>query len=204
MGKGKRNHRDRHPELPAGVPAESRYVNTTTLDQDLVTRTCRYTVSKPMVILYRLVGGLMVAAGLAYFFLLHGDLVASFCVALLGAIFLHQQAHFADSAAKRTMRELRGVDEKALTHTYYFTGEEFGVVMGDGSRRSFPCSAISAIHEDERAFVIMLDQHAGAISIDKRGFLRGNAADFGESLRHKALEAGARLHDTQRGRSTTK
>lgn len=183
MGSKSRGRRARqHRATRAGIPAEARYVNTTTLDDDLLVRLCRITQSRLVRVLYLALGCAMILAAALYLALGHGNAVSGAVILALGAAPLVQLWRLPRTTARRMSAQLGPQNSDERTTTYYFTATEVGSIARDGARRSFPYALVERVREDERMIALELRDRAGVIILDRNGFTKGSAKDFSEAL----------------------
>lgn len=173
------------------IPAEARYVNTTTLDDELLVRLCRLTQSKVVTVLYLVFGCAMIVAALLYVAVAHGNAISGAIITALGAFPLVQLWRLPRTTARRMSKELGGADSPDRTTTYYFTATEVGTVDRHGGRRSLPYAIIERVQQDDRMIALVMRDHSGVIVLDRNGFTKGSARDFSEAL-GKRLAASER------------
>ena len=176
-----------------GVPDEARYVNTTTLDDDMLERMCRLSESKPMKVLYVGFGAAIVVAAVLSVLLLKGNNGATaLIIGAFGAYFVWQGLNLSRMAARKFSRQLDQTGGSRTRETF-FTTSEIGNLDEDGSVHTIPYAAVESVTEDERMFGLVLRDDAGIIALDKGGFTRGSVDEFGPSLRAWVAESAARL-----------
>lgn len=196
----KKNKRHQAPRKGAGIPAEARYVNVTTLDDDLLQRICKLSESRAAGIAYLVFGILAIALAAVTFVFMHAELTTTLVLAGFGVLFLYQRTQLTKRTAKNLGKELDKTGEGARTRTMFFTASEVGTVDEDGSIHTFSYSAIDHVYEDERMFALVLHDDSGIVAVAKAGFSRGNAEDFGEAIRHHVEAANARMRSEVRPR----
>lgn len=202
MAKSKKRKANRRP-TGAGIPADARYVNVTTLDDDVLRRMCEATqgtVAPVANILYLVAGIAAIALAAVTYLLFHADLTTSLILAGFGILFLYQRSTLSKNAGKRIGKELDRGGEGARTRTTFFTATEVGALDEDGSVHTFPYAAVESVKEDDRIFTLVLRDSAGIIPISKAGFTRGDATEFGDSIRHHVSAAEARMNAEVRKR----
>lgn len=176
-----------------GIPADARYVNVTTLDDDLLERTAKLEQSAIANRLCLAVGIAMIAfAGVTLLFL-HADAVVAAIIAILGAVVIYQAHSSARRMARNYGRSLDQAGEDGRKRMTFFTATEMGTVDSDGSVHTLPYSAIDRVIEDDRMFAIRMSDEGGLMAIAKSGFTHGRAEDFGNSIRRRVAEAHRQL-----------
>lgn len=200
MAKRKHNHRPAD-RSSARIPEDARYVNTTTLDDDMLERMCKLSESPVSKFAYLAISVLMIVSAGAYFFLLRGNAFTALLVAALGGVFLYERTQLSARTARKFGRQLDAGGKGARTRTMFFTPTEMGSVdADDGSTHSIPYFSVTDVKEDERMIALVLQDDLGVIGLDKNGFARGNAEDFGEAIRRYVDAAKAKIQAETRPR----
>ncbi len=166
-----------HP-LPAGVPAGSLFVDETTLTNDQVKEACRLTVSPTLRVFYFGCGILIgVAAVLARVFWHISGLTCAL-VLLVGLMTVWQGNRLPLDNARRMIAALDRAGEKARQRTTYATEKELGVILSDGTRRTFGWSEFSRAVATPRLICLTLAKGSLIFMLDTQGFTKGDAAGF--------------------------
>ena len=166
-----------HP-LPAGVPAGSLFVNETTLTNDQVKEACRLTVSPTLRVFYFGCGILIgVAAVLARVFWHISGLTCAL-VLLVGLMTVWQGNRLPLDNARRMIAALDRAGEAARQRTTYATEKEMGVILSDGTRRTFGWSEFSRAVATSRLICLTLAKGSLIFMLDTQGFTKGDAAGF--------------------------
>lgn len=177
-----------------GIPADARYINVTTLDDDLLERTAKLEQSTIANRLTMGAGIAMVAFAAITLLFLHADPVVAAVIAILGGVVIYQSHFSARRMARNYGRGLDEAGEDGRKRMTFFTATEMGTVDSDGSVHTLPYAAIDRVIEDERMFAIRMTDDGGLMAISKSGFTHGNAEDFGESIRRRVAEAKKQLN----------
>lgn len=177
----------------AKIPADALFVNTTILDNDLLLRSCKLNVDKRARILHCVFGTIIIAVSAYYFFVNHGNAVAAAVVAAIGVFFYVRQARLASATARGAARKLDEMGDKARVSTYYFTASEFGTVMPDGSVAKIPYAGVEKIVSDNRMYALVMNEGAGVVALDRKGFTKGDEDSFFETISKAVADANAEL-----------
>lgn len=166
-----------HP-LPAGVPAGSLFVNETALTNDQVKEACKLTVSPTLRVFYFGCGILIgVAAVLARIFWHISGLTCAL-VLLVGLMTVWQGNRLPLDNARRMIAALDRAGEAARRRTTYATEKELGVILSDGTRRTFEWGEFSRAVATPRLICLTLAKGSLIFMLDTQGFTKGDAAGF--------------------------
>lgn len=176
-----------------GIPLGTRYVNVTTLDDDIIERIVKLTQSPLVRWAYLGVGvAALVLAAVTYLFF-HADALMTVILAAFGALFVYQGTQLPKRTAKRTGAELDRAGENARKRVTFFTANEMGTVNSDGSVHTLPYSAIESVSEDDRIVALRMREDGTYMALAKAGFTYGNADDFTGAIERRVAEAGKQM-----------
>lgn len=172
-----REHLSRN--LPAGVPAESLFVNETEITNRIITQACSLTVSPTMRLVYLAIGiGIGVAGVLGRIFFSLSTL-ALILMLVLGFTFVWQSMHLGMEPARRMMKQFADAGAEIRRHVYFATEDEVGFVLYDGTVRSYPWGKVDEFAGTKDTFILTLkDRNPITFMIDAHGFTRGTREDF--------------------------
>lgn len=201
MAKSKKHtKRPAHRAGMGNVPTEARYINVTTLDDDMLARVCKLSGSRMMDVIYLVFGIIALVSAALVLVFLHANPVTAAVMVGFGCLFLYQRQQLPIKAAKQFGKELDKGGEGARTRTLFFTAHDVGTVDDDGSAHTFPYSSVERVVEDDRMYALVLRDEAGVVAVSKAGFKRGTSDDFGEMIRRRVDEANTQLASELRPR----
>lgn len=164
--------------LPAGVPADALFVNKTSLTNAQVKEACRLTVSPTLRVFYFACGILLgVAAVLARVFW-HISGLTTALVLLVGLMTVWQGNRLPLDNARRMIAALDRTGEDARERLTFATEKELGVILSDGTRRTFAWSEFGRAVATPTIICLTLTKGSLIFMLDTQGFTKGDAAGF--------------------------
>lgn len=171
--------------LPADAPDNTRFVNVTNLDYDVMTHGAELAVDKKSQKTYLVTSGVLAAAGVVFLFLtqLAGSLwIGLLCIVVAGITFWRQR-NMVPSAVKRNVKDLTLAGPKARRRTIYFADDRATVILPDGSPLVYPSTAFSSVKSDAKVYLLEIRKDGGSLVLDKGSFTYGDVGDFDELMK---------------------
>jgi hypothetical protein len=161
-----------------GVPDDAPYVCEFDLDIDMLVRSARLTLNKKIDTLCRVVGIMVIVAGVAYWLLLHGDPLIMAVVVLLGVLLIMQRSRLTRTAAAETDKQLEDAGKDARHRLYWFCDDHLCVKIPGCKLQTFRYDDLSGFLADKVIYVLTLKTDGSALVVAHRGFQRGDADKF--------------------------
>lgn len=176
-----------------GIPQNARYVNVTTLDDDIIERIVKLTQNPLVHWAYLGVGAAALLLAVVTFLFFHADPVMSVILAAFGVLFLVQGTRLPKRTARRAGAELDRSGENGRRRIAFFTAADMGTVNSDGSVHTVPYAAIESVFEDDRMFALRMREDGSYMALAKAGFTHGSAEDFGATIRRRVEDAARQM-----------
>ena len=174
--------------LPVGVPKDALFVNKTNLTNAQVKEACRLTVSSTLRVFYFACGILLgVAAVLARVFWHISGLTCAL-VLLVGLMTVWQGNRLPLDNARRMIAALDRNGEASRERLTFATEKQLGVILSDGTRRTFAWSEFSRAVATPSLVCLTLAKGSLIFMLDTQGFTKGDAAGFIQFLATHVIE----------------
>ena len=169
------------PLMPPGVPSDALFVNRTELTNAIVKKGCSITVSSVLRVLYFAIGILMGIAAVVGRVFFGVDTLITVLVLLLGLMTVWQGSRLPMESARSMISQLMKAEKQnpeARIRVTFATEQAFGVVMPDGTARTFPWGDFSRAVATMDVMCLTTAQQSVLFILDNKGFLRGTPGDF--------------------------
>lgn len=180
MAKAKSRHHE--SPLPAGVPADARFVNVTELTDDVLTRTAELTVSKVLRNAYVVIGVIVGLSALVYRIVFGGTTLITILLLCTGMLLVYLSTRLVKDSVQRDKQALAKVDKGTLSRTIYSDGSTIDVILANGKVRRYPLDSFLKLTGDDKILLLILRDSSSAFALDRDGFIRGSAKGFEELM----------------------